>query len=225
MLNPKAKRRRLDAALSRPFKSPLRKDHTTTPTNRDKGGSTVPDPASSRVKPAVSNTTTPQKLKAGGRQQTSAPPPESESESGLDDEIATLRKNRITLQSQLASLRSELETAQQALRIESSPRDEELKTLIAKWRSASQSAADELFEAAKDKIESMGGVAAWKASERERQQRAQMWEDEDFYAGVDGEGAKRDDESITATTTTTRAGRKGEQKEVGEEEVSIKLFL
>jgi hypothetical protein len=216
-----AKRRRLDntaSALLRPFKSPLPKsaqrkepatpDETATTSNSNLRQQSPSHPH----KPATPITPSSPSLNI----KTSNP-------ESKDPEILSLRKKRLTLQSQLTSLRTELDTAQQALRIESSSRDDELRALRLKWRGISQKAAEELFETAKEKIERMGGVAAWRESERQRVKRMAMWEDDEFYAGGDGEEDDGEREKGDDGFDDYEEERSGE-KEGDEEEVSILMF-
>lgn len=79
-----------------------------------------------------------------------------------DPILSDLQKQQRHLQARLATLKSELDTAQQAVRIESSTKDDELARLIAKWRVVSQEAAEEVFQAAAERIQRMGGMKAWK---------------------------------------------------------------
>ena len=46
--------------------------------------------------------------------------------------------------------------------------DVRLENLIVKWRNASQQAVEEIFAGARDRVNRMGGVAAWKEQEREK---------------------------------------------------------
>lgn len=226
--NPQAKRRRLDnaaSALSRPFKSPLPKSaQRKEPPSPDTQNAAVTHPNSAKGqqapthphKPAISKSPSSLSLNIKTRAQSrlSNSTPES------DPELLSLRRKRLTLQSQLTSLRTELDTAQQALRIKSSSRDDELRTLKIKWRGISQKAAEELFETAKDKIERMGGVAAWRDRERQRVKRMAMWEDDEFYAGggEDEEREKRDDGFDDFEEVISG------QKDEDEEEVSILML-
>ncbi|KAJ9235182.1 hypothetical protein DTO166G5_4731 [Paecilomyces variotii] len=91
-----------------------------------------------------------------------------------DPAVSALQKQHTALQARLSALRAELDTTQQALRIESSSRDEELEALILKWRAASQDAAEELFASARDKVFRMGGVRAWKERAKKSRER---WDD------------------------------------------------
>lgn len=176
------KRRRLDeatSALARPFKSPLRKDggdaiYRKPSVNEDNMSAT-----GKSFRPASAEETMVHKPMLS-----SAPPHYSRTSRErkvplkMDPELVALQKEQISLQSRLAILRSQLDTAQQALRIESSPRDEELQTLTEKWKKVSQDVAEELFVSAKDRIERMGGVDAWR--EKERMRKVQMsWDDDE----------------------------------------------
>lgn len=79
----------------------------------------------------------------------------------------SLQKHRSALIVRLSQLRQALDTAQQALQIEKSNQDAELQSLIAKWRTIAQQAAEELFADAKERIDSMGGFAAWRRRSEE----------------------------------------------------------
>lgn len=184
---PQSKRRRLDAAaaLSKPFKSPLRTrvgpshpptstpDTTTSPKEEPYAASspTISNAdsnilASSPRIPAIDahDFTNPPKLAAPKRSPLS------------DPEILDLQKQQRSLQSRLPTLRAELDTVRQALRIESSSQDAELEGLIIKWRLVSQEAADEVFAGAQERVARMGGMAAWR--DRSKQD-ATRWQFED----------------------------------------------
>ncbi|RAO67886.1 uncharacterized protein BHQ10_003898 [Talaromyces amestolkiae] len=191
-----AKRRRLDNAastLSRPFKSPLPKSaQRKEPADPDTPSSATTNSDSTKEQQTPTHSHKPAIPKVPSKPSLNIKTTIPES----DPEIRYLRRKQLTLQSQLTSLRTELDIAQQALRIESSSRDDELRALKLKWRGISQRAAEELFETAKDKIARIGGVTAWKESERQRVKRMLVWEDDEFYAarsGEDGEREKGDD--------------------------------
>ncbi|KAJ5091359.1 Tetratricopeptide-like helical [Penicillium alfredii] len=101
-----------------------------------------------------------------------------------DPEILVLQKQQRALQSRIAALRSEVDNARQALRIESSTRDAELEALIIKWRVVSQDAADEVFVGARERVARMGGMATWR--ERAKHDTFQ-WDDEMGNQGNAGE--------------------------------------
>jgi len=115
-----------------------------------------------------------------------------------DPGLAELQQDQQRLQAHLTSLRTELDTVKQALRIEratsttvsptitsigNSSRNEELEFLRTKWRSVSRKAADELFASASERVRSMGGVKAWKDKMRASRGESSAWGD-----GVDEYG-------------------------------------
>jgi Swi5-dependent recombination DNA repair protein 1 len=85
-------------------------------------------------------------------------------------------------------LRTQLDTAKQALRLEQSARDAELEGLVSTWTSATRAAAEELFAVAKDRVNAMGGLQAWRDQERDSRER---WR-ENWREG-NGEQRERDD--------------------------------
>ncbi|KAJ5983344.1 hypothetical protein N7481_005443 [Penicillium waksmanii] len=175
---PQPKRRRLDepSTLSKPFKPPLRKPIATgqppkrapqtpevvplasdearfmsgSPESKTNPGSFLSSPFTSpanhlrRPIPRHSGLSTPTRSPLG------------------DPEVLALQRQQSVLRGRLALLRSELDAANQALRIESSTQDSELAALIIKWRHVSQKAADEVFEGAQERVKRMGGMAAWR---------------------------------------------------------------
>lgn len=221
--NPTAKRRRLDnaaVALSRPFKSPLPKSaqrKEATDPNTPNATTTQSESAKEQQTPTHSYKPATSKSPHGSSLNFKTTSPET------DPEILSLRRKRLTLQAQLASLRAELDTAKQALRIESSSRDDELRALKLKWRGISQRAAEELFQTAKDKIERMGGVVAWKESERQRVKRMSIWEDDEFYAAGGGEGGEGGDREKGDGGFDDY--EEGGEKEDDEDEVSVFLLM
>jgi hypothetical protein len=93
-----------------------------------------------------------------------------------DPEYLLLQKRHSALVLQLSKLRQALDTAQQALTIQSSSTDVGLETLIRRWRHISRQAAEQLFASAQDRVHCMGGVGAW----RERNQKqTQGWAEEE----------------------------------------------
>jgi Swi5-dependent recombination DNA repair protein 1 len=96
--------------------------------------------------------------------------------SARDPEYISLQKQHSALVLQLSKLRQSLDTAQQALKIQSSNTDAELDTLIRKWQLVSREAAEELFAGAKDRVNRMGGVGAWR---EQNQKQTQAWDNEE----------------------------------------------
>ncbi|KAL4787471.1 hypothetical protein BJX76DRAFT_345551 [Aspergillus varians] len=210
---PNGKRRRLEqatTALSKPFKSPLRRP---TPTVKKEAISPkvekIAEPASlsqtatSKGKPTHTPLSTP-----ASNSPLPTPPParkRTHIEQRLtparrptlpDPEVADLQKQQREVQARLASLRSELDTVQQALRIESSNRDEELEALIVKWKKVSQDAAEEVFTGAQERISRMGGVKAWRDRMMNDDVRWQQDEMESWFGDVNTEGLDLDDDEL-----------------------------
>jgi len=184
-----AKRRRLNdpsSALSKPFKSPLR----AVPKASDASLSD-PKPIEDSVRhkpehksqltasPSKDTNTTPPAPLLPKTPVRGAPNASLRSSPTKDPTVLALQKQHSQLLRTLSELRSALDTAQQALKIESSNTDDELDVLIAKWRFASREAAEEVFRGAKDRVNRMGGVGAWREKSR---QKPFAW-DEDDRAG------------------------------------------
>ena len=93
-----------------------------------------------------------------------------------DPDVITLQKQHSALLLQLSQLKRQLDTAEQAVKLSKSNQDEALQALVTKWKYTSREAAEEVFRGAKEKINRMGGVGAW----RERSNRKpQGWDDEE----------------------------------------------
>lgn len=170
MSTPAAKRRRIDAAaqvLSKPFRSPLKFPLSTT-TSED-------DPAKNRedfdhslltthgieglsrpLAPPVQNMRT---LFRGSAMKKSFSA-RSTIVMNSDPDIAVLLETQRQLEKQMRELKEELETSEQARKIEADSEkicpgreiDAELMDLIAKWRVASKHAAEELFTGVRDRV-------------------------------------------------------------------------
>ncbi|KAJ5309208.1 hypothetical protein N7508_004587 [Penicillium antarcticum] len=176
MAQPPSKRRRVDAAatLSKPFKSPMRRPIPTTPASpaTPVATKTLNDNPAVASTPLISNIPT-HMAPTGSKQPTTISTPTRFRTS--DPDILALQKQQRAVQSRIATLRTNLDTATQALQLESSTKDTELETLIVKWRRISQDAADEAFVGAQERVNKMGGMKAWK----ERSKRdATRWEDD-----------------------------------------------
>lgn len=215
--NPPSKRRRLNAAaaLSRPFKSPLRKPgpvedaSQTSPRTPNNSGITrnekftpeavTPKPEIATSSPISSQAT--RTMRTSNRSALSTP-----MQSPLaDPELLRLQKQERALQSRLSALHEELSVAKQALRIETSNKDAELEGLITKWRHASQEAADEVFAGAQERVTKMGGLTAWKERskrdafqwdlEEEEKEHADEYGDENWDVFADEKnGSKKQEE-------------------------------
>ncbi|KKK23381.1 hypothetical protein AOCH_003793 [Aspergillus ochraceoroseus] len=140
-----------------------------------------------------------------------------------DPAVLNLQKQQRVLQSRLAALRSELETVQQALQIESSNRDDELEALIVKWRRVSQNAADEVFTGAQERVSRMGGIKAWRERMKNDSARWEQEEMESWFGNVDVEGADLDEDELQARKADIM-GEIDEIKEgLGEKQRNLRL--
>ncbi|KAJ5515126.1 hypothetical protein N7463_004678 [Penicillium fimorum] len=211
MDKPSSKRRRINAAtaLSKPFKSPLRRPAPTntgnTPSKSVTPGIpddrkipvtlTIPVESDSISKPP-SPITTPVPPKRKRTLQLLSPFP-SQSFQTSDPEILELQKQHRGVQSKVDALITKLEIATQAHNLETNTKYIEIPNLITKWRLASQDAADEVFLGAKERVNYMGGLAAWKKQSKsdaarwefdeERREREHIDEDEGDVDNYDAE--------------------------------------
>jgi hypothetical protein len=88
-------------------------------------------------------------------------------------------------------LRQDLDTVEQALKIEQTGQDTELEALIVKWKTASKEAAEELFAGARDRVNRMGGVRAWKERIRNIQVARDEWDNDGKDVGFRGTVGER----------------------------------
>jgi hypothetical protein len=90
----------------------------------------------------------------------------------------TSESRRVT--SSIIATRATVSTLQQALKILEDPdRSEQLAALSEKWRSAARLAADEVYASARDKINRIGGVGAWRENELERREWRRSWDEKE----------------------------------------------
>jgi len=76
------------------------------------------------------------------------------------------------LELQIRNVKNELDALKQASQITSTTTDAELEVLAQKWKAASQTAAEELFGSVKERVNRMGGVAAWRETEKKKYDRS-----------------------------------------------------
>ena len=175
------KRRKIDQAdsnLTKPFRSPLRTDSLRTPSRsgaegiesritrittaefRDPLRSTFDSDARTQITPH--DASSPATGKGAGAITTT--------------DHATLQKEYLALSRQLTSLRQSLDTAQQALKIETSKQDTHVQALITKWTSVTREIAEDLFESSKDTFKHQSVETAWLDSGT-----LPFWEQEEFH--------------------------------------------
>ena len=85
-----------------------------------------------------------------------------------DPAEAAAQKAIAALELRIRTLRNEIDTLSQAARLRNSSRDSELQDLALKWKVAAQNAAEEVFDTVKDRVQTMGGVQAWRESEKRK---------------------------------------------------------
>jgi Swi5-dependent recombination DNA repair protein 1 len=179
MSTPAAKRRRIDAAsqtLSKPFRSPFKtpfkspvktsesQDSTSAaaqsnvPLGSKSTSSLVSNLSPTPSLPAPSNSfSTPNHLPRAKKTFSS---PVQAAALNADPDIAPLLRAQRELEKQLREVKEELDSAEQARKIEAESAkkdpdgeiDGELMELIGKWKAASQQAAEELFGKVRDRV-------------------------------------------------------------------------
>lgn len=190
MSTPSAKRRRLEDAQSAlrkpfrsPFKTPNRKVELERPSAETTASSTaVPSPLVQSTLPDSSATqsfsdSSLRTLRSSRISTTLSTPSPLARRTGVlgpDDPLETAirveERRQRELHKQIRSVRTELDTLSQALRIAASTKDAELEALTRKWRDATRAAAEDVFATTKDRVDGMGGIGVWKQSERRQQE-------------------------------------------------------
>lgn len=90
------------------------------------------------------------------------------------------RSQTRALESALRDARKDIDTLTQAISIlRNVQKHAELPALIDKWRDAARGAAEEMYAQAREKVNRMGGVGAWRDREREGIERRVQWEREE----------------------------------------------
>ena len=203
------KRRRLNDAsntLSKPFRSPLKPSKSDdTPLRSNSIAANIPyqpstyahtTKAPTPLRTSVSSTLSEKSVHASTpvrKNQTSTFPAYSYR---LDPEEKAAQKAISSLDLQIRVIKNELDTLNQASRILNSTSDADLEDLAQKWRLASQAAAEEIFGSVKERVCRMGGVAAWRESEKRKHDRSNGFgefkeepeEDDDRDCEFDSEG-------------------------------------
>ena len=226
---PPAKRRRLlqsSQSLAKPFKSPLRPSTAvkplTQPTSTDEN---------QRESTAVGNPHVPSVSQPHTSQAATYPEGKFEAPTSITSTSPRQLRpvNNVTSvqeQNEASKLASDLDTIRQAEKIEASGKNDELQALIDKWRAASRELAEEAFRAARDRVNRMGGVGAWRASKR----RPSGWDEQDEEGHLERltdeqreafEIAKEELMADTAKYGTTTSDNRSEEED---DEVCFTLY-
>lgn len=184
-----AKRRRLNDSsrtLSKPFVSPLKTaapNKTPTKSRRNDvlatdSPSYVPSTlahtinatAEARIFKSQSNrlsAVTPVRSNTGGRQAYSTPFAKRS-----DPAEQAIQKAITSLELQIKAVKNDIDALNQAAKYMSNSTDGDLEDLALKWKLASQAAAEEIFGSVKERVNRMGGVQAWRDSEKQKYERS-----------------------------------------------------
>jgi Swi5-dependent recombination DNA repair protein 1 len=187
-----AKRRRLNNVsntLTRPFVSPLKSadsanaDNTTTPSKSRRSNvpvnSNTPyvpstlahtiNAATSRTphKPQSNPAHTPNRATSVRRPAYSTPFAKR-----LDPAEQALQRDITAIELQIKSVRNDIDLLNQSAKYSGDATDHDLEELALKWKLASQSAAEEIFGTVKERVNRMGGVQAWRDSEKQKYERS-----------------------------------------------------
>jgi Swi5-dependent recombination DNA repair protein 1 len=184
-----AKRRRLNNAsntLTRPFVSPLKSadsanaNNTTTPSKSrrsnvpvDSKTPYVPSTLAHTINAATSRTPyKPQSNPASAHTQIRRPAYPTPFAKRLDPAEQALQKEITSIELQIKSVRNDIDLLNQAAKYSTDATDNDLEELAVKWKLASQSAAEEIFGTVKERVNRMGGVQAWRDSEKQKYERS-----------------------------------------------------
>ncbi|KAM0694605.1 hypothetical protein Q7P36_004961 [Cladosporium allicinum] len=187
------KRRRLNNVsntLTRPFVSPLKSadsanaNNTTTPSKSRRSGVPVnintpyvPSTLAHTINAATSRTPhKPQSNPASAhtpiRNSVRKNAYSTPFAKRLDPAEQALQREITAIEFQIKSVRNDIDLLNQAAKYASDATDHDLEELAVKWKLASQSAAEEIFGTVKERVNRMGGVQAWRDSEKQKYERS-----------------------------------------------------
>jgi Swi5-dependent recombination DNA repair protein 1 len=83
-----------------------------------------------------------------------------------------VQKEITLLELQIKAVRNDIDALNQAAKYTSDSTDNDLEELAVKWKLASQAAAEEIFGSVKERVNRMGGVEAWRDSEKQKYERS-----------------------------------------------------
>jgi len=125
-----------------------------------------------------------------------------------------VQKEYTALSLHLKKLSQSLDVAQQALQIEKSDQDIQLQALISKWKAVAQDAAEKLFVDAKERIDQMGGVSAWRLRTQED---ARHWNSHEGEEDPIQHGGRHDDNVVPRNAGAFTDERESEADSADEE--------
>ena len=177
------KRRKLNNAantLAKPFVSPMRNVKAERQPLKDTINTTTPYRPSILAHTIQSTYPTHVESPSAKLAATSATPvrrprtiiPTTTNKRRTDPAELAAQKELSRLEARIRAAKTDIDILEQAHQITNSATDDELAALAEKWRLASQQAAEELFGTVKERVCRMGGVAAWRESEKQKFERA-----------------------------------------------------
>ncbi|KAL2059998.1 hypothetical protein VTL71DRAFT_9820 [Oculimacula yallundae] len=222
MSTPAAKRRRIDVAsqtLSKPFRSPFKtpfksplKDGQAQGTSSSSTPTTATPQTSTPLAKKTTNSLLSNSVKTprlpapsastrGPRSKKTYTSPVAAAALNNDPDIAPLLKAQRELEKQLREVKEELDTAEQARKIEKDSYkkdpegeiDGELRELCEKWKGASRLAAEELFGKVRDRVNRMGGPRAWKEMQKKQEENRSAWDQEEQTNNNDSDDEENKD--------------------------------
>lgn len=186
-----AKRRRLNNAshtLSKPFVSPLKTasaNNLKTPSKSRRSeviATSNPPYVPSTVAHTINAATATQSPKPQAVKSSAITPGRSSSvrrnaystpfAKRSDPAEQAVQKEITSLELQIKSVRNDIDALNQAAKYTNESSDNDLEELALKWKLASQAAAEEIFGSVKERVNRMGGVEAWRDSEKQKYERS-----------------------------------------------------
>ncbi|KAF2276960.1 uncharacterized protein EI97DRAFT_375755 [Westerdykella ornata] len=213
MNTPLAKRRRLDEAtrtLHKPFKSPFRTPLKASTSPSEPPSSDPPEAPKNDLSSTKTNATQNRPLHDPTLVVTPRSPTTTPSR-------PIQRKALPSLTREIIQLRSDIQILTQALTLVTSDKDRELQRLIDTWRTASRAAAEDLFARTRDRVNRMGGVAAWREREKEQKEWRKKWDREEMEAERARWEEEKGDEDNARFDDYEYGGGEGEEMEKQEE--------
>lgn len=199
---PDPKRRRLNgyassSVLTKPFKSPFR---TPLKPSQDRAvkqslklddnsvkeqaiGEQVPAHSTLNSTPTFKKPTAPHYLRTPVNASFPLSKPSPAADAATVAALRTAQRHTTSLSTTIAATKRDIDALKQAISLSTSNTDPELEELIYKWRSAARGAAEEVFSSCRDKVNSMGGVGAWREREQEQRDWRKSWQQDEPSRG------------------------------------------
>jgi hypothetical protein len=181
---PALKRRKLNQSFNKPFKSPLKattSQHSTPHVGSPLASTPVKNARNQDVETPVARATyssfqsTPLRPRPNANQGIARAATSTKTSDPVEQEIQNTVRELRAIETAMMKPRQDIDALNQALRLAESSRDVELDELTTKWRTAARQAAEEVFSGARDKVNRMGGVGAWRERQQEAAERNEEW--------------------------------------------------